>query len=377
VVIHTNLGRAPLHPLALQRILEVSGHYSNLEYDLEKGERGSRPDHVEEILRRLTGGEAALIVNNNAGAVLLVLNTLAEGREVVVSRGELVEIGGAFRIPDVMRRSGAVLREVGTTNRTHLSDYRGAIGPQTALLLKVHPSNFRITGFTSEVTTRELVGLGKEAGLPVMEDLGSGCLLDLTKFGLDREPTVPETLKTGADVVTFSGDKLLGGPQAGIIVGGKTILEQIGKNPLARALRIDKLTLAALESTLHLYLDENKALSEIPVLRMLTRDGKDLRRKGRKLLRSLKGIEGIHPGLREDLSQVGGGSLPLQELPTTVVMIRPLSLTVNELEIRLRRNDPPILSRISREELILDVRTLFEDEIPLVALALRKALSTP
>jgi L-seryl-tRNA(Ser) seleniumtransferase len=374
VVIHTNLGRSPLHPSALRHLIDISRAYSNLEYDLERGERGNRYACVEEILCRLTGAESALVVNNNAGAVLLTLNALAEEREVIVSRGELVEIGGAFRIPDVMKRSGALLKEVGTTNRTHLTDYQKAIGPQTALLLKVHTSNFRIMGFTSDVSTQDLVRLGKEHRLPVMEDLGSGCLIDLTKYGLAREPAVPEVMKTGVDVVTFSGDKLLGGPQAGIILGTKRVLDLVKTSPLTRALRIDKLTLAALESTLLLYLDEKKAVEEIPTLRMLTIDQNRLRQRGRRLLKKLKGIEGITVVLREDVSQVGGGSLPLQELPTIVVAVKPLSLTVNDLERDLRRNSPPIVSRISKDEVILDLRTIFDEEIPPVALGIKKAL---
>src|SRR5512139_2696501 len=245
VVIHTNLGRSPLHPSAIEHLMEVSKTYSNLEYDIELGERGNRYTHVEEVLCRLSGAESALVVNNNAGAVLLVVNTLAEGKEVIVSRGELVEIGGAFRIPDVMKRSGALLREVGTTNRTHLSDYEKGIGPQTALLLKVHTSNFRVMGFTSSVPLQDLVQLGKQHKLPVVDDLGSGCLIDLTQYGLEKEPTVQEMIKMGVDAVTFSGDKLLGGPQAGIILGKKKYLDLFKINPLNRALRIDKLTLAA------------------------------------------------------------------------------------------------------------------------------------
>ncbi|HSB03811.1 MAG TPA: L-seryl-tRNA(Sec) selenium transferase [Thermodesulfobacteriota bacterium] len=377
VVIHTNLGRSPLHPSALQHLIEVSKTYSNLEYDLGRGERGSRYVHVEGILCRLTGAESAMVVNNNAGAVLLVLNTLAEGREVVVSRGELVEIGGAFRIPDVMKRSGALLREVGTTNRTHLNDYQEAIGPQTALLLKVHTSNFRVLGFTSDVPLQELVQMGKEHHLPVMEDLGSGCLVDLTKYGLEKEPTVQEMMKTGVDVVTFSGDKLLGGPQAGIILGKKEVVDIIKANPLTRALRIDKLTLAALESTLLLYLDEKKALEEIPSLRMLTFNRDHLRRRGKRLLKRLAGIGGIKAALKEDVSQVGGGSLPLQELPTVVIALRPHSLSVNDLEENLRKVDPPIISRISKDELILDMRTVFDEEIPLLALGIERVLKSP
>jgi L-seryl-tRNA(Ser) seleniumtransferase len=375
IVIHTNLGRSPLHPSAIQHLIDVSSAYSNLEYNLDRGERGSRYDHVDEILCRLTGAESAMAVNNNAGAVLLVLNTLAEGREVVVSRGELVEIGGAFRIPDVMKRSHAMLREVGTTNRTHLNDYQEAIGSQTALLLKVHTSNFRVLGFTSDVALPELIQLGKQNHLPVMEDLGSGCLVDLTRYGLLKEPTVQEVMKTGVDVVTFSGDKLLGGPQAGIILGKKEILDLVKTNPLTRALRIDKLTLAALEATLLLYLDEKKAMAEIPTLRMLTLDRNRLKRRGKRLLKQMAGINGIEAALKEDVSQVGGGSLPLQELPTMVIAIRPLSSSVNDLERNLRAGNPPIISRISKEELILDLRTIFDEEIPLIAIGIQEALT--
>jgi L-seryl-tRNA(Ser) seleniumtransferase len=376
VVIHTNLGRSPLHPSALKHMIDIAKNYSNLEYDLDRGERGNRYTHVEGILCRLSGAESALVVNNNAGAVLLVLNTIAEGREVIVSRGELVEIGGAFRIPDVMRRSGASLREVGTTNRTYLSDYQKAIGSQTALLLKVHTSNFRVMGFTSDVSLQELVQLGRQHDLPVMNDLGSGCFVDLSQYGLEKEPTVQEAIKTGVDVVTFSGDKLLGGPQAGIILGRKNLLDLIKINPLTRALRIDKLTLAALESTLLLYLDEKRAMEEIPTLRMLSLDTGNLKRRGRRLLRRLSGRvdKGTQLTLREDVSQVGGGALPLQELPTMVLAVKPLDLSVNELEENLRKGEPPIISRISKDELILDMRTVLDEEIPFLALGLEKAL---
>jgi len=376
VVIHTNLGRAPLHSSALEHMVDVARRYSNLEYDLHAGERGTRYSHVEEILCRLSGAESALVVNNNAAAVLLCLNTFAEGKEAIVSRGELVEIGGAFRIPDVMKRSGALLREVGTTNRTHLRDYQKAMGPETALLLKVHTSNFRVMGFTSEVSLEEMVELGRGKNVPVMNDLGSGCLVDLSRYGLEKEPTVQEAVKTGVDVVTFSGDKLLGGPQAGIIVGKKRFLDLLKANPLTRALRIDKLTLAALESTLVLYLDENRAIEEIPTLRMLTLDQGRLKRRGRRLLKRLAG--GVDKeaslNLREDISHVGGGALPLQEIPTMVLAIKPLHLSVNDLEKKLRSGAPPVISRISRDELILDMRTIFDDEVPLVADGLRKAL---
>jgi len=377
VVIHTNLGRAPLHPSAIEHLIEVSKAYSNLEYDLDRGERGSRYTHVEEILCRLSGAESALVVNNNAGAVLLVLNTLAEGKEVIVSRGELVEIGGAFRIPDVMKRSGGLLREVGTTNRTHFTDYQEAIGPQTALLLKVHTSNFRVMGFTSEVSLQDLVQLGKEHQLPVVDDLGSGCLIDLTRYGLEKEPTVQETIKTGVDAVTISGDKLLGGPQAGIILGKKKILDLFKTNPLTRALRIDKLTLAALESTLLLYLGEERAMEEIPTLRMLSLDTKRLKRRGKRLLKRFSGMANKKMTfiLREDVSRVGGGALPLQNLPTLVVAIKPVEVSVNSLEENLRKGDPPIVCRISKEELILDMRTVFDEEIPLLAAGIEKALT--
>jgi len=376
VVIHTNLGRSPLHSSAIKHLIDVAKNYSNLEYDLDLGERGSRYTHVEEILCRLSGAESAIVVNNNAGAVLLVLNTMAEGREAIVSRGELVEIGGAFRIPDVMKRSGAILREVGTTNRTHLGDYQKAIGSQTALLLKVHTSNFRVMGFTSDVSLQELVLLGKEYNLPVMNDLGSGCFVDLTQFGLEKEPTVQEAIKTGVDGVTFSGDKLLGGPQAGIILGKKDVLDLIKINPLTRALRIDKLTLAALESTLLIYLDEKRAMEEIPVLKMLHLDRAKLKRRGKRLLKKLlaRVSHDIQLTLREDVSQVGGGALPLQLLPSTVLAIKPLNLSVNILEKKLREGDPPIISRINQDELILDMRTVFDEEIPLLAAGVEKAL---
>jgi len=376
VVIHTNLGRSPLHPSALQHMIDIAKNYSNLEYDLDRGERGNRYTHVEGILCRLSGAESALVVNNNAGAVLLVLNTIAEGREVIISRGELVEIGGAFRIPDVMRRSGALLREVGTTNRTYLSDYQKAISSQTALLLKVHTSNFRVMGFTSDVSLQELVQLGRQHDLPVMNDLGSGCFVDLSQYGLEKEPPVQEAIKTDVDVVTFSGDKLLGGPQAGIILGKKNWLDLIKSNPLTRALRIDKLTLAALESTLLLYLDEKRVMEEIPTLRMLSLDTVQLKRRGKRLLRRLSGrvVQETQLTLREDVSQVGGGALPLQELPTMVLAVKPLNVSVNKLEEDLRKGEPPIISRISKDELILDMRTVLDEEILLLAAGIEKAL---
>ncbi len=376
VVIHTNLGRSLLHMSAVAHMEEVSRRFSNLEYDLEKGERGSRYVHVDEILCALTGAESTLVVNNNAAAVLLVLNTLAEGREVIVSRGQLVEIGGAFRIPDVMRRSGARLVEVGTTNRTHLEDYHRAMGEDTALLLRVHTSNFKIVGFTADVALRDLVELGKSEGIPVMEDLGSGCLVNLDPYGLEEEPLVQQSIKDGADVVTFSGDKLLGGPQAGIILGRRDIIGRVRANPLNRALRIDKLTLAALESTLRLYLDQEKALKEIPTLAMLTVPRAKLARRARRLMYQIRRRLGdsVEASARDDRSQVGGGAYPLQELPTRVIAIRSRTVSPNQVEARLRRHDPPVISRINRDEVIFDLRTIQDDEIPTVVQALSQAL---
>jgi L-seryl-tRNA(Ser) seleniumtransferase len=376
VVIHTNLGRSLLHEGAIEHISQVSRHYSNLEFDLNQGKRGSRYSHVEEILCRLTGAEAALVVNNNAAAVLLVLNTLADGKEVIVSRGQLVEIGGAFRIPDVMKRSGAILKEVGTTNRTHLSDYEGAIDEDTALILKVHTSNFRIVGFTSDVALEELAELAHSHHLPIMEDLGSGCLIDLSKYGLDREPTVQEVIKGGADIVTFSGDKLMGGPQAGIILGREEYVQRIKVNPLNRALRIDKLTLAGLESTLLIYLDEAKAIREIPTLRMLTYSRDELRKKAQRLSRKIRAKipRGLSIGVRDDVSQVGGGAYPVQLLPTYVVTLKPDHGSVNQLEEGLREGKPPIIARVSKEEVLLDVRTIWNDEGNLIVGGIEKSL---
>jgi L-seryl-tRNA(Ser) seleniumtransferase len=378
VVIHTNLGRSLLHPNATAQLDEVSGHFSNLEYDLEKGQRGSRYVHVDGILCRLTGAEAAFVVNNNAAGVLLVLSTLSEGREVIVSRGQLVEIGGAFRIPDVMRRSGARLVEVGTTNRTHLEDYKQAVGEETALLLKVHTSNFKVVGFTAEVDRKALVDLGREWSIPVMEDLGSGCLVDLAPYGFKEEPLVQEAIRAGMDVVTFSADKLLGGPQAGIILGKKEIVERVRTNPLSRALRIDKLTLAALESTLRLYLDEDRALREIPTLAMLTISREELVRKARRLRRQIRSKlgDGVEAVIRDDTSQVGGGAYPLQELPTQVVSVRSKRFSPSQLEQKLRRQCPPVIARIRRDELVLDLRTIRDGEIPLLVQALAQAVNS-
>jgi L-seryl-tRNA(Ser) seleniumtransferase len=377
VILHTNLGRAPLCSEALTRIMDVARGYSNLEFDLDKGERGLRYDHVGTLLCELSGAEDALVVNNNAAAVLLVLNTLAQGMEVIVSRGELVEIGGEFRIPEVMEKSGTRLREVGTTNRTRLSDYKKAIGPETGLILKVHTSNFRIVGFTEEVEMLDLVALGIKHGIPVMHDLGSGCFVELDRYGLDREPTVCDVLGTGVDVITFSGDKLLGGPQAGIILGKKDILQRIKKNPMNRALRIDKLTLAALEATMMHYLQPEKAVSHLKVLRMLTEPVSDIFKRAKKLLALLKRehFEGLTLSLKKGFSMAGGGSLPTQEIPTVLIHIVSKRLTPSSLEKRLRHLDVPIIARIAEDEVLLDLRTIAEEEYPFIRDGLKQAVS--
>jgi L-seryl-tRNA(Ser) seleniumtransferase len=368
VVLHTNLGRAPLCREALDRIVEIARGYSNLEFDLEKGERGLRYDHVRRLLCVLTGAEDALVVNNNAAAVLLALNALAEGKEAIVSRGELVEIGGEFRIPDVMEKSGARLKEVGTTNRTRLADYEQAISPETGLLLKVHTSNFRIMGFTEETELTSLVALGQKTDLPVMDDLGSGCLIELDRYGLEREPTVRECIATGVDVVTFSGDKLLGGPQAGIILGKRETLERIRKNPLNRALRIDKLTLAALEGTLVKYLRPADAIADIRVLRALTEPLDEVRKRARRLASILRRAmpAGVDVSLVNGTSMAGGGSLPTREIPTVLVGIRTKAVSAAAIEERLRRGETPVISRVSDDEVLFDLRTVDAEEIALI-----------
>jgi len=376
VIIHTNLGRSILPGIAMQRLHEAGVHYSNLEFDLETGKRGSRYSHVEKLLCDLTGAEAALVVNNNAAAVLIVLETLARGREVIVSRGQLVEIGGSFRVPDVMARSGAALVEVGATNRTHLRDYAQAITEETALLMKVHCSNFRIIGFTQEVPLEELAVLGQERGIPVMEDLGSGCFIDLSRFGLEKEPTVQEVVAAGADVVTFSGDKLLGGPQAGIILGKRAIIERVKKNPLNRAMRIDKFTLAGLESVLRLYLDEDKAVAEIPTLAMIAAPSDQVRRRARRLAgrirKTMAGVCDIR--ISETVSRVGGGAMPEQNLPSWSVVLRPMHISVSRLEALLRQLDVPVIGRIEEDRLVLDMRTVADAEVALLADSLGKVL---
>jgi L-seryl-tRNA(Ser) seleniumtransferase len=360
VIIHTNLGRSPLGDACLPQLLQTACSYNTLEYDLVKGARGSRQDHLEGLLKEITGAEGVLVVNNNAAAVLLTLNTLALDKEVIISRGQLVEIGGSFRMPEIMAASGAILREVGTTNKTHLRDFENAISSETALILKVHPSNYRIMGFTHEVTLAEMVALGRRYGLAVVEDLGSGCLVDLSKYGLEKEPTVQDSLKAGADLVTFSGDKLLGGPQAGLVLGNKDVVAALKQNPLTRALRPDKMTLAGLEATLRLYLEEPRALAEIPTLRMLTRPVAELDRQAHSLARKIRRRFGARLQVKvvESVGRAGGGSLPQTPLPSRALALATLTLAPQEFETRLRRSSTPVIVRLEHGEVLLDLRTL-------------------
>ncbi len=377
VVLHTNLGRAPIGGAALEHLAECARGYSNLEYDLAAGQRGKRDVHTARLLARVLGSEAALVVNNNAAAVFLVLHALARGGEAIVSRGELIEIGDGFRIPEIMAASGAVLREVGTTNRTHLSDYEGAIGAETRLLMSVHPSNFRIVGFAGRPSLAELVALGRRAGVPVYEDLGSGCLADLAPYGLD-EPMAQTSIAAGADIITFSGDKLLGGPQAGIIAGRRALLERVRRNPLYRALRVDKLTIAAMETTLSAVV--RGALDEIPTLRMIRMPAEEVERRARAFAAALAArlatseveIE-VSPGQ----SVVGGGSTPDQHLPTYLIRVSTLRFSAAEIETRLRQSPSgpsPVIARIEDERLVLDLRTVDPGEESLLADALLAAL---
>lgn len=369
VVVHTNLGRSLLTKEASTALNQAGYYYSNLEFNIHTGKRGSRYSLVEDIICELTGAEAALVVNNNAAAVLLVLDTLAHGKEVIVSRGQLVEIGGSFRIPDVMKKSGATLVEVGATNRTHRYDYENAITDDTAILLRVHTSNFRVIGFTSDVSPEELVKLGNENSIPVVEDLGSGSLIDLSAFGLPKEPTVQELVKEGVDVITFSGDKLLGGPQAGIIVGKKTVIDNIKKNQLNRALRIDKFTLASLESVLREYYDMEKAIKRIPTLSMLTISSDILKKRGQKLLRRIKSKlkECCDCELVSTSSRVGGGAMPEYSLGSWAVQLAPQSIKLSRMEQEFRELDIPVVGRIENDKFLLDMRTIQEHEVVVLA----------
>jgi L-seryl-tRNA(Ser) seleniumtransferase len=374
VIINTNLGRAPLSAEALLAVQEVAHGYSNLEYDLDIGERGSRHRHVQDLLCTLTGAEAALVTNNNASAVLLALMTLAQGREVIISRGQLVEIGGGFRVPDVMRQSGCQLVEVGTTNRTRIQDYAAAITEQTALLLAVHPSNFLITGFTEATPLHELTHLAHKQGLLVMNDLGSGCLLPSERYGLTHEPTPQESIAVGSDIVCFSGDKLLGGPQAGILVGKAEVLARLAKHPLMRAIRIDKMTLAALEATLRHY-ERGQAETHIPVWRMITMPIEAITQRATAWMTALH-THGIAARLQDGQSTIGGGSLPGETQPTRLLALDAANLpfSVDELAQRLRQYTTPIVARISHDALLLDPRTVLEEQDSIVQEALVEIL---
>jgi L-seryl-tRNA(Ser) seleniumtransferase len=375
VILHTNLGRAPFSAGVATQFAETASRYSNLEYDIESGERGKREVHTARLLAESTGAEAAIVVNNNAAAVFLILNTLAKGAEVIVSRGELIEIGDGFRIPDIMIESGAVLREVGTTNRTRIRDCERAINERTRLLLRVHPSNFRISGFTARPSLEEMIELGRKFQLPVFEDLGSGCLVDLSSIGI-HEPIVRKSCDAGVSIVSFSGDKLLGGPQAGIIAGEKEIVERIRRNPLYRALRVDKLAIAALEVTLNAYL--RGALDEIPALRMMRISADDIARRAAHF------VEQVRPSLPQDAaleiragySVIGGGSAPDQDLPTRLISIASHRHSAETLEERLRKpvRGMPVIARIRDDRLVIDLRTVFPDEEPALASALVSAL---
>lgn len=369
IVLHTALGRAPLSAAARTALLEAAEHYCTLQINRETGKRGDRYASVERLLKKLTGAEAAIVVNNNAAATLLILNTLAEGKEVVISRGELIEIGGSFRIPDVLRRSGARLVEVGTTNRTHLKDYKGAVTPDTGALMKVHQSNYRIIGFTKEVTIAELAALGRELRVPVVDDIGSGALVDLSRWGLPKEPMPQESVAAGADLVCFSGDKLLGGPQCGIIIGRKSWIEKIKANQLTRALRCDKLTFAVLEATLQLFLDPEKLQREHAVLRHLTATPEEIRRRAERLREALLPVVGKRGRVQiaRDTSEVGSGSMAETPLPTWVVTITIAGLSAEELARALRHTPVTVVGRIKEEAVLLDCRTINDDELPLVA----------
>jgi L-seryl-tRNA(Ser) seleniumtransferase len=376
IILHTNLGRAPLPREAAAAMAYLSGGYCNLEYDLKTGARGSRHDHLEETLCCLTGAEGAMIVNNNAAAVFLCLNTFANQQEVLVSRGEQVEIGGSFRIPDIITRSGCIMVEVGTTNKTHREDYAQAISPGTALLLKVHTSNYKISGFTREVSLQELVQLGREQGVPTMVDLGSGCLISLSFLGIPGEPTVSDCVSAGADLITFSGDKLLGGPQAGIILGKREALDRLKKNPLSRMVRCDKSTIIALKETLELYRSPEEAFSSIPVLSMLSHSQDQLKNKAIALLTLLEDALGSLARLQieEVEEEVGGGSLPGILLKGAALTLTTEVLQINELQRRLREAPVPLVCRVFQDRLYIHLRTIEEDDFPLIAKALKKLL---
>ncbi|MDZ7262587.1 MAG: L-seryl-tRNA(Sec) selenium transferase [candidate division KSB1 bacterium] len=374
IILHTGLGRAPLSPPAKDALLEVAEGYSTMEIELETGRRGDRQALVEDLLIKLTGAEAALVVNNNAAATLLALNTLASRQEIIVSRGELITIGGSFRLPEIMKRSGARMVEVGTTNQTSLEDYRQAITERTALILKVHTSNYKIIGFVADVPLVALVALGREYGLPVMHDLGSGMLFDLSRYGLPKEPVVRDSIQAGADVVTFSGDKLLGGPQAGILVGRKKYIDLMKKNQLTRALRCCKLTFAALEATLRLFLDQESLLKRHAVMRLLTRPISEIEAQAKVFIEKINDTN-VMATIEDSLSEVGGGSLATESLPTKLVSLQIKGLSADELARSLRLNHPPIIARIRDDKVLLDFRTIGEDETDIITQAMQRILT--
>ena len=376
VILHTNLGRAPLSESVVEEFRRTATQYSNLEYDLEAGARGKRDIHTAELLKRLTGAEAAIVVNNCAAAVLVTLAALARGGEVIVSRGELIEIGDGFRIPEIVEQSGAILREVGTTNRTHLADYENAINEKSRLLLRVHPSNFKVTGFTDKPSLDELVTLSQRSGLPLVEDLGSGCLIDLSEHGIS-EPTVRQSVEAGVGLVTFSGDKLLGGPQAGILAGKKDLIARVRRHPLFRALRVDKLTIATLEATLGAYL--RSAWNEVPAMRMIRMTPYELKRRAENFIRELRPelpLDEVEIEIADGTSLAGGGSTPSQSLPSKVIRIASARYSATKLEQRLRRAPAGIavIARVEDERLILDLRTVFPEQEPLLIKTLAAAL---
>ncbi len=378
IILHTGLGRAPLADEAVKQIQDILKGFCTLEIERFTGRRGTRYHHIEQLICMITGAEAALVVNNNAAAVLLALDTLAKGKEVVISRSQLVEIGGSFRMPDVMSKGGALLVEVGTTNKTYLADYSSAITERTGLILKVHQSNFKIVGFTETVGLNDLVSLGSERNIPVMYDLGSGALIDLERFGLPHEPTVQESIKAGVDIVTFSTDKLLGGPQGGIIAGKKKWVDLLKKNPLTRALRVGKLTIAALEATLRLYLEENLVIERVPVLKMILTPQEIIEERCKRFIDGLTSETKTFMGIAivEGLSEMGGGSLPGEGIPTKLVSLHSEKINAEEIAARLRGNTPPIFARIEQDRVLLDMRTVYDSEVDTIAVALENICSS-
>ena len=373
IVLHTNLGRSPISESAAKAAYDAARGYLNLELDLGSGKRSSRQDPIREVLCPLLGCESATAVNNCAAATVIVLRALAAGREVIVSRGQLIEIGGSFRIPEIMGVSGATLREVGTTNITRISDYEKAIGPNTALLMRVHHSNYRVSGFTEAASLEELVALGRKHNLPVADDVGSGAMIDFARFGLPGDPVIGESLATGADLVLFSGDKLLGGPQAGVIVGKKNLVQKIEKDPLMRAFRLDKMTLAALEATLRLYRNQERALAEVPTLRMLGTPAAEIRRRAEALAARLRGVPGLNVEVRDDSAFVGGGSLPDLPLPTAVISVAAKGISDESLAERLRAGKPAVMARVQEGRVLFDLRTVFEQQEAELVEAIRVA----